>query len=189
MAPGNNVPSVGSGNYLILDFCPALGAQNIDCNHGGATVRDLLSGATQGCVPLNTPICTKPGVAAGPVRQGLNDRFSQDANQTEYTCGAGCTDQYTLYKAAGGSGQRKFIVPFVSTTPNTWTPFDNGKNCPVYILNYGCFFMREQVPGGNGGDIKGEYIGKCTASGYFDPNATPPPSVGLPSITKLVIQR
>jgi Flp pilus assembly protein TadG len=189
MAPGNNVPSVGAGNYLILDFCPALGAQNIDCNNGGATVRDLLSGATQGCVPLNTPICTKPGVSAGPVRQGLNDRFSQDANQTEYTCGAGCSDQYSVYKDAGGSGQRKFIVPFVSTTPNTWTPFDNGKNCPVYILNYGCFFMREKVPGGNGGDIKGEYIGKCTASGYFDPNATPPPSVGLPSITKLVIQR
>lgn len=189
MAPGNKIDSVGSGNYLILDFCPALGTQNIDCNHGGATVRDLLSGATQGCIPLNTPICTKPGVAAGPVRQGLNDRFSQDDNQTEYTCGVGCTNQYPLYVAAGGSGQRKFIVPFVSTTPNTWSPFDSGKNCPVYILNYGCFFMREQVPGGNGGDIKGEYLGKCTASGYFDPNATPPPSVGLPSITKLVIQR
>jgi len=88
-----------------------------------------------------------------------------------------------------GNGKRVVMVPFVSTTPNVWTPFTPGKNCPVYVLNYGCFFMREQVPGGNGGDIQGEFIGKCTASGYFDPNATPPPSVGLPSITKLVIQR
>ena len=189
MAPGNDVPSVGSGNYLILDFCPALGAQNIDCNHGGATVRDLLSGATQGCIALNTAICTKPGVAAGPVRQGLNDRFSQDTNQTEYPCGTGCTNQYPIYKAAGGNDKRRVIVPFVSTQLGSWAPFTAGKNCPIYILNYGCFFIREQVPGGNGGDIQGEFIGKCTANGYFDPNATPPPSVGLPSITKLVIQR
>jgi Flp pilus assembly protein TadG len=189
MAPNNDVSDVGAGNYLILDFCPALGTQNIACNSGGATVRDLLSGATQGCIPLDTPICTKPGVSAGPVRQGLNDRFYQDANQTEYTCGTGCTNQYDLYVAAGGTGQRKVMVPFVSTTPDVWTPLTPGKNCPVYVLNYGCFFMREQVPGGNGGDIKGEFIGKCTANGYFDPNATPPPSLGLPSITKLVIQR
>ena len=192
MAPNNDVSSVGSGNYLILDFCPALGTQNIDCNSGGSTVRDLLSGATQGCIPLNVPICTKPGVSAGPVQQGLNARFSQDTNQTEYPCGTGCTDQYHQYYLTStpkGNGSRVVMVPFVSTTPNVWTPFTAGKNCPVYVLNYGCFFIREQVPGGNGGDIKGEFIGKCTANGYFDPNAPPPPSVGLPSITKLVIQR
>ena len=188
LAPGNDVPDVGSGNYLILDFCDALAAQGIDCNHGGSTVRDLLSGAMQGCVPLNTPICTKPGVAAGPVRQGLNDRFDQDTNDDEYTGGTSVTWQYDVYKTTG-NGKRVFVVPFVSTTPNVWTPFDNGKNCPVYVLNYGCFFMREKVPGGNGGDIKGEYIGKCNVNGYFDPSATPPPSVGLPAITRIVLYR
>ena len=39
----------------------------------------------------------------------------------------------------------------------------------MYAINYGCFFMRERVPGGNGGDIKGEYIGQCNVNGYFDP--------------------
>ena len=80
MSPNNDITNVGSGNYLILDFCDALAANDppVDCNHGGSTVRDLLSGATQGCITLNTPICTKPGVSAGPVQQGLNARFAQD---------------------------------------------------------------------------------------------------------------
>lgn len=197
LSPGNDVSNVGSGNYLILDFCDALAAQGIDCNHGGATVRDILSGSTQGCIALNIPVCTKPGVAAGPVRQGLNDRFDQDTNQYEYTGGTSVPPwQYNRYAAGNdpagtpkGNGKRVFVVPFVSTQPGVWAPFDNGKNCPVYILNYGCFFLRERVPGGNGGDIMGEYIGQCSVQGYFDPSATPPPSVGLPSITKLVLHR
>ena len=98
LAPGNDVSDVGSGNYLILDFCDVLALQGIDCNHGGSTVRDLLSGAIEGCIPLNYPFCTKPGVAAGPVRQGLNDRFDQDTNQTEYTGGTSVTWQHNLYK-------------------------------------------------------------------------------------------
>ena len=151
-------------------------------------MRDLLSGATHGCIGLNVPFCTKPGVAAGPVRQGLNDRFTQDTNTTEYTGGTGVTNQYALYTPTG-NGARKFVVPFISTNPTTWAPVGNGKECPVYVLNYGCFFMREQVPGGNGGDIKGEFIGQCSVDGYFNPTNTPPPSVGLPSITKLVLHR
>ncbi len=71
----------------------------------------------------------------------------------------------------------------------SWAPLGPGKNCPVYILNFGCFFMRERVPGGSGLDIMGEYIGKCDVQGYFDPTAPTPPSVGLPSITKLVLFR
>lgn len=191
MAPNNDITNVGSGNYLILDFCDALAANDppVDCNHGGSTVRDLLSGSTEGCITLNTPICTKPGVSAGPVQQGLNARFDQDTVQTEYTCGTGCTNQYSLYKDAGGNDKRRFILPFVSTQPYVWAPFTPGKNCPAYIFTYGCFFLRQQVPGGNGGDISGEFIGRCTASGYFDPSAPPPPDIGLPSITKLVIQR
>ncbi len=50
LAPGNDVDSVGSGNYLLLDFCDVLAAQGIDCNSGGSTIRDLLSGATKGCI-------------------------------------------------------------------------------------------------------------------------------------------
>lgn len=191
LAPNNDVSDVGSGNYLILDYCDVLQLQGIDCNHGGSTVRDLLSGAIEGCIPLNYPFCTKPGVAAGPVRQGLNDRFDQDTNQTEYTGGTSVTWQHNLYKATG-NGKRVFVVPFVSTTqipPGPWTPFDNGKECPVYAINYGCFFMRERVPGGNGGDIMGEYIGNCNVNGYFDPTAPAPPNVGLPAITKIVLFR
>ncbi len=196
LAPGNDVSDVGSGNYLILDFCDVLSQQGIDCNHGGSTVRDLLSGAIRGCIPLNTAFCTKPGVAAGPIRDGLNDRFDQDTNQTEYTGGTGVTWQYNTYMSATprGNGKRVFVVPFVSAAimddpSDPWVPFDNGKVCPVYAINYGCFFMREKVPGGNGGDIKGEYIGQCNVNGYFDPTATPPPSLGLPAITKIVLFR
>ncbi|MEW5978879.1 MAG: Tad domain-containing protein [Acidobacteriota bacterium] len=194
LAPGNDVGSVGPGNYLLLDFCDALAAQGIDCNSGGATIRDLLSGATRGCIPLNIPICTKPGVTAGPVRQGLNDRFDQDTNRTEYTGGTSVTWQYNRYvqpndPGPAGNGKRVMVVPFVSTAQGHWEPFDSGKNCPVYILNYGCFFMRERVPGGSGLDIKGEYIGRCNVNGYFDPNATPPPGLGLPSLTKIVLFR
>ncbi|MEW5978882.1 MAG: pilus assembly protein TadG-related protein [Acidobacteriota bacterium] len=194
LAPGNDVDSVGAGNYLLLDFCDALAAQGIDCNSGGSTIRDLLNGSTRGCIALNIPICTKPGVTAGPVRQGLNDRFAQDTNQFEYTGGTSVTSQYDRYvlpndPGPAGNGKRKFVVPFVSTQQGTWAPFDNGKNCPIYILNYGCFFMRERVPGGSGLDIKGEFIGRCNVNGYFDPTDTPPPDVGLPDITKIVLYR
>src|SRR5262245_26238103 len=191
MAPQNDVPNVGAGNYLILDICDALIAQGLPCSHGGATVRDLLSGALQGCLTLNTPICTKPGVAAGPVRQGLNDRFSQDTNSTEYTDPAAVDVYHTQYIQVPHNDKRKFIVPFVSTTPippGPWTPFDNGKNCPVYVFSYGCFFLRQQVPGGNGGDVMGEFVGECTANGYFDP-AVVPPSVGPPIPKKIVLFR
>jgi len=191
MAPQNDVPNVGSGNYLILDLCEALEDQGIPCNHGGATVRDLLSGALDGCITLNTPVCTKPGVAAGPVRQGLNDRFSQDTNQTEYTNDSAVDVYHTQYTQVAHNDKRKFIVPFVSTTqipPGPWTPFDNGKNCPVYVFSYGCFFLREQVPGGNGGDIQGEFVGECSANGYFDPTVTPP-TVGPPIPKKIVLYR
>ena len=62
LAPGNDVDSVGSGNYLILDICDALQQQALPCDRGGSTVRDLLSGALDGCLALNTPVCTKPRV-------------------------------------------------------------------------------------------------------------------------------
>jgi Flp pilus assembly protein TadG len=192
MAPQNDVADVGSGNYLILDICQALLDQGLPCNHGGATVRDLLSGAVEGCITLNTPICTKPGVAAGPVRQGLNDRFSQDGNRTEYTDDAAVDVYHTQYVLdPAHNNARRFVVPFVSTTPippGPWTPFDNGKNCPVYVFSYGCFFLREQVPGGNGGDIQGEFVGQCDVNGYFDPT-TPPVSVGPPIPRKIVLYR
>jgi Flp pilus assembly protein TadG len=191
LAPNNDLDSVGSGNYLIIDICDALQQQGLPCNHGGSTVRDLLSGALDGCLALNTPVCTKPGVAAGPVRQGLNDRFSQDLNSTEYTDPAAVDVYHTQYITVPHNDKRRFIVPFVSTTPippGPWTPFDNGKNCPIYVFSYGCFFLREQVPGGNGGDVKGEFVSECTANGYFDPTVVPP-SVGPPIPKKVVLYR
>jgi hypothetical protein len=194
LAPGNDVDSVGSGNYLLLDFCDLMAPQGIDCNSGGATIRDLLSGATKGCFKVGDSLCTKPGVTAGPVRLGLNDRFDQDTNQHEYTGGTSVTWQYNRYiqdsdPGPKGNGKRVFVVPFVSGAQGSWAPLGSGKACPVYILNFGCFFMRERVPGGSGLDIMGEYIGKCDVQGYFDPTAPTPPSVGLPSITKIVLYR
>lgn len=57
--------AIGPGNYGLL----ALGG------NGAAIVRDNLAGDYASCSSIGATVATEPGVAAGPVSQGINARF------------------------------------------------------------------------------------------------------------------
>lgn len=59
--------TIGPGNYGLL----ALGG------NGAATVRTNLAGDYAGCGAVGNTLPTEPGVAAGPVSQGINTRFDE----------------------------------------------------------------------------------------------------------------
>jgi Flp pilus assembly protein TadG len=63
---GSSSP-VGPGNFGLL----ALGG------NGAGTVRDNLAGHYAGCTSIGATAATEPGVAAGPVSQGINTRFDE----------------------------------------------------------------------------------------------------------------
>jgi Flp pilus assembly protein TadG len=174
-AGGNDDITVGSGNFLVLDFSPIVGG-----NSGAATVHDLLEGGAAGCIGVGDSYCSKPGVNSGPVRQGLNDRFDSDTD----------TREEIYHSAYTGSGRRVLAVPMASRTPPpVFTPIDNGRDCPLYIFDINCFFMRDRIPNGNV-DVTGEFIGKCSVgNGKSDPGRPPAGGSGLPSETKLVLFR
>jgi Flp pilus assembly protein TadG len=58
--------AIGPGNYGLL----SLGG------NGGSIVRNNLAGSYSSCVGEGPNIPTEPGVAAGPVNQGINTRFN-----------------------------------------------------------------------------------------------------------------
>jgi len=58
--------AIGPGNYGLL----ALGG------NGGSNVRTNLAGAYASCISTGPNVPTEPGVAAGPVNEGLNTRFN-----------------------------------------------------------------------------------------------------------------
>jgi Flp pilus assembly protein TadG len=182
LAGGNDNLEIGSGNYLILDFSPVIGG-----NSGGAAVRDLLAGGSQGCVTLGAPICSKPGVTSGPVRQGLNDRFDTDGNTTEYPLGSPAGPAKATYENNGGTGERILPVPLVSSTFPAYSPIQNGRDCPIYIYGFGCFLIRTRIPNGNT-TVTGEFVGDCTTGGKSNPNVPVPPT-NLPSLTRIILYR
>lgn len=65
--PASNVQSsnLGPGNYNLLSFGST----------GAAVVRQNLAGSYANCATIGNTVLTEPGVAAGPVAQGLNTRF------------------------------------------------------------------------------------------------------------------
>jgi hypothetical protein len=58
--------AIGPGNYGLL----SLGG------NGGSIVRNNLAGSYSSCVSTGPNVPTEPGVAAGPVSQGINTRFN-----------------------------------------------------------------------------------------------------------------
>jgi Flp pilus assembly protein TadG len=174
-AGGNDDITVGSGNFLILDFSPLVGG-----NSGAALVRDLLAGGATGCIGIGDAYCSKPGVSAGPVRQGLNDRFNSDTDTREGI-------RFTEYH---GNGRRKLPLPITSETPPpTFTAIGNGRDCPVYIYDITCFFMQSRIPNGNV-DVTGEFIDRCSVGeGKSDSGRPGCGASGLPCETKLVLYR
>ena len=178
--PGNKV---SPGNYQILAVA---GPGGKDVRIGVASGVDLCAeaGATYS-------VDTKPGVTAGPVRQGLNTRFNDYASQMDpdnyppdTNIKEGITyDQYRqardpqspyyhdprYYQAPSNPGvddRRVVLIPIIKLAE-----YDNGRNT-VSFNRFGAFFLQTKAANGNGGDIQAEYIGDriVFGKGGYDPN-------------------
>jgi Flp pilus assembly protein TadG len=138
-------------------------------------IRQRLAGGNDciECPPVNpgdeiTPT-TKPGINAGPVRQGINTRFDEYAagldpvnnppdpniaspvSYNQYLNGSpAVTPSHTP------ADNRRLLV-FPITPYSTWTDA-NGRDT-VGVSSLGAFFIQQKVPNGSGGDIKAEYVG------------------------------
>ena len=151
-APGN---SVSPGNYQLLS----------PIGKGGSDVRDGMANGVNDCISPGAEVVTKPGVSAGPVRQGINTRFDDysggsdpaisppDTNIAENITYAQYRDN-TVTKApkhTGVPGRRIVFIPIATSLPG------NGRNS-IIVDRFGVFFLQSSVGGGNGGDLKAEYI-------------------------------
>lgn len=179
-APGNKV---SPGNYQILA---------VD-GPGGKDVRESLAGGVKNCVGAGSIVSTKPGVTAGPVRQGLNTRFGDYASKLdpdEYPPDENVQENITYQQyldaqqardangtPASGTfqapsegvptrGRRVVLIPIIRESE-----FDNGRD-DVRIDRFAAFFLQTSVGNGNGGDIQAEYIGirVVVGRGGYDPS-------------------
>lgn len=178
--------SVSPGNYQILA---------ID-GSGASDDRIGLASGVRNVVGPGGYVDTKPGVSAGAVRQGINTRFDDYASQLDpdtYPPDTNIKEGITYAQYLAGSpsqapshpgvaGRRVVLIPIVRKSE-----FDNGRDT-VQIHHFGAFFLRDKVPGGNGGDLQAEYIGTgvVVGNGGYDPNGVPN---GGPPITKPVLYR
>lgn len=190
-APGNHV---SPGNYQILA---------VD-GPGGRDVRIDLANGVRNCVGAGSYVDTKPGVTAGPVRQGLNTRFGDysgpvdratsppDENVKEgityqqyldaqQQLDAGTTPSSTIYQAPSGGGgvrnRRVVLIPIIKESE-----FGNGRDS-VRIDRFAAFFLQESVGNGNGDDIQAEYIGIRVVlgrGGYNPGGGTASPELTIP---------
>lgn len=179
--------SVSPGNYQILA---------ID-GSGASDDRIGLASGVKNIVGPGGYVDTKPGVSAGPVRQGINTRFDDYASQLDpvnfppdLNVREGIT--YAEYLDANGpkqsprnpgvAGRRVVLIPIVKASE-----FSGGRT-NVQIDHFGAFFLRSKVQGGNGGDLQAEYIGVgvVVGNGEYDPTGTTNPG---PPITKPVLYR
>jgi Flp pilus assembly protein TadG len=168
--PGN---TVSPGNYQILAVA----------GRGGKDVRIGLASGVDLCAEAGATydVDTKPGVSAGPVRQGVNTRFDDyqggqvdpqtmppDTNIKENITYA----QYRNGSPAqspshtGVPGRRVVIIPIIK-----YAEYDPGRNT-VKFNRFGQFFLQTKVGNGNGGDIQAEYINDIVVAGKggYDPN-------------------
>ena len=193
---GGTGPS--AGNYNILACA----------GNGASAVRDALASYGESCqcgnVSPGDTITTEPGVAAGPVAQGLNVRFDQYGGGLSYSTstvpdsnvaqgashGNGSNTTYdgiswTDYglnspfqgPATGHDGvknRRVLVIPIIAASQ-----FANGRT-NVAISSLGGFFMNSQAIGSNS-DVQVEYIGgDVTAIVGFDPNGNTATNVVTP---------
>lgn len=169
--------SVSPGNYQALAVA----------GRGGSDLRvGIASGVHTAAGPGDVyEVDTKPGVNAGPVRQGINTRFDDyaagmDAEQYPPDTNIKEGIDYQTYRAGtsvqppsaghkGVAGRRVVIIPIIKKDE-----FDNGRDT-VKFSRFGLFFLRTKAANGNGGDIQAEYIGDTTVigSGGYDPLGGP----------------
>ncbi|HVF68162.1 MAG TPA: pilus assembly protein TadG-related protein [Pyrinomonadaceae bacterium] len=160
-APGS---SVSPGNYQIL----------APTGKGGSAAREDLAHGVNECAEPGTVynVETKPGVAAGPVRQGLNTRFDDysagmsaddyppDVNVKEnitwdqYSNATPGSSNWQSPSHAGVPMRRVVLIPMVKLSE-----FDNGRDT-VTFYKFAAFFLQTKVQGGSGGNVQAEYIGE-----------------------------
>jgi hypothetical protein len=183
-APQN---SVSSGNYQIL-------AVN---GRGGSDVREDLARGIKECAGPGSVYTkdTKPGVAAGPVRQGLNTRFDDytgSMSPSEFPPDTNVKENitYDQYDDAGHQqspghpgvpNRRMVLVPIIKKSE-----FDNGRDT-VTFDRFALFFLQTKVQGGNGGNVQAEYVG--TRYGYGAGAYAPGGGPVSPELTMPVLYR
>jgi hypothetical protein len=173
--------SVSPGNYQILAIA----------GRGGSDAREGIARGVNDCAAPGAVYekDTKPGVSAGPVRQGLNTRFDDYASGmdwTDYPPDVNVKENITFnqYLAAqpgsadwqspspghvGVPMRRVVIIPLIRLSE-----YDPGRDT-VTFYKFAAFFLQTKPAGGSGGDIKAEYIGQriMFGTGGYLPGAGP----------------
>jgi Flp pilus assembly protein TadG len=186
--------AITPGNYQILA---------ID-GPGASDDRIGLGRGVRNCLGAGSNVQTKPGVSSGAVRQGINTRFGEygsDLNPADYPPDENVRENinYQQYldaqqavdadrSPASGTfqppsrgvaerGRRVVLIPIIRVAE-----FDSGRDY-VRIDRFAAFFLQTKVDGGNGGDIKAEYIGIRTVvgrGGYDPAGGATSPELSIP---------
>jgi hypothetical protein len=193
-APGEHV---SPGNYQILAVA----------GRGGQDVKYGLAGGVDICAEPGQwyEVDTKPGVTSGPVRQGLNTRFDEYASQLspeDYPPDVNIKENITWedYKASLKPATRNpdnfeaanpahnpvayrrvVLIPIIKLGE-----FDQGRNS-VKFDRFAAFFMQTKIGGGNGGELKMEYIEErfMFGKGGYKPGGGPvTPELTMPVLYK-----
>lgn len=167
LAPGTDV---SPGNYQLL----------APVQSGGSGDREGMSNGVNWCISAGQEVETKPGVTSGAIRQGINTRFDSygagmdpslsppDTNIAENIT----HDQYDkqqVVKAPSHPGirdRRIVILPIATALPGS------GRDT-IIVDRFGVFFLQTSVGGGNGNELKAEYIKDTAFAGnsYYVPGA------------------
>jgi Flp pilus assembly protein TadG len=167
LEPGDHV---SPGNYQLL----------APIQSGGSGDREGMANGVNWCISVGTEVETKPGVTSGAIRQGINTRFdryeggmdpalsppdeniAENITKQEY-------DEMKPFKEPTHKGfkdRRIVILPIATALP--------GEGRDTIVVNrFGVFFLQTSVGGGNGGELKAEYIEDTAFAGnsYYDPGA------------------
>jgi len=169
LAPGG---AISPGNYQLL----------APIQSGGSGDRDGMANGVNWCISVGTSVKTKPGVTAGAIRQGINTRFDDYGGGLDPSTSPPDKNIYeditykdyaenTKFKAPnhpGTEGRRVVFIPIAGAPPA------EGRD-EVTVTRFGVFFLQTSVGGGNGGELKAEYITDTAFAGnsYYDPGAGP----------------
>jgi len=169
LPPGNHI---SPGNYQLLS----------PIGPGGSDTRIGMANGVNLCIGPGAEVDTKPGITAGPVRQGINTRFdiyqgpvdpvtsppdtnvAQGITYSQYLNGVGA--QAPAHP--GSPGRRVVFIPITKDAPG------NGRSS-IIVDRFGVFFLQRPVGNGNGGELTAEYVSDIVLAGRggFDPNLGP----------------